>query len=307
MISCPPPAGATMCYRLDPYSLEVVTANKPKSMHDVVEPTILFYHRKGGKTGGAASPQQPQSATSKKKTSKFSPKNQELAVTPSPVPAKKRVSSSLSGASSPSGSGATPAVRYITLTTLTSASPLTLIAPFRVAAGDAVVFQAPNGGEHFGVVAHVHDADYCPPGSPTSVTKRLIRKARSVDQETQCANTQSTQNVRSVIDAVLQQQRPGGFGPGSLSTLEWQLDKSLLYVQMHYQQQQSHQIGVSDLDQDVHVLYKTLVAALGCEIQVLPSSSSTSSCYSPSQHSSSPALSDCGASSVGEAPSSCDF
>jgi len=278
MISVPAPVGASMAYRLDPYSLEVI-GQKPKSMHDVVEPTILFYHRKKG----GASPSTPvTSARSQKKPraptgdQMGSPQSQPP-VFSSPTPSKATTSP------------ATPSVRYITVSTITNPN-IALIAPFRVTPGDAVIFQAnDNGGEHFGTVSHIHDANCVAPKNPEgSPIRRLIRKARSVDQEAQRNNAKEIEVVRSTITALLQNVRPGGFVPSSLSAVEWQLDRSVLLVQLAYDPL---------MEGDLHNLYINLVKALGTEVYIITTLSPQSS----------PALSDCGASSIGDMPSMGEF
>jgi len=280
MISVRAPAGASMAYRLDPYSIEVISA-KPKSMHDVVEPTILFYHRK--QKGGAA----PTPASQAKKNHRNSPTNSTTAssnghfspsgstrsaprtpaIAPNPTPSKT---------ANPASPGS---IRYVTVSTTTNPS-ITLIAPFRVAPGDAVVFQSnDHAGEHFGTVSHVYDATYAP--NPNATIRRLIRKARSADQEAQRSNAKEIEVVRSTITAVLQNYRPGGFGSSSLSAVEWQLDRALLNVQLAYDPAQ---------EGDLHALYLELVKQLGCEVYIITTMTPTSS----------PALSDCGNSSIGE-------
>lgn len=276
MISVRPPAGATMAYRLDPYSFEVISA-KPKSMHDVVEPTILFYHRKG--LTGSPGSRTPNS--SGKKSQRSPQQHQAGSPSAAAAPRSPPVCSNATPGQGPS-SPSTPATRYVAVSTATQANT-TMVAPFRVTNGDNVVFLASNRGEHFGTVTHVYDTSYVVPDSTMVTPRRLIRKARSVDQENQRRNVKQTEVVRSTITAVLQNLRPGGFVPSNLAAVEWQLDRSVVHVVLDHN---------PELESDLHNLYLSLVKNLGTEVQILTILSSASS----------PALSDCSSSepSVGD-------
>jgi len=202
MIPVTAPKGFVMAYRLDPYSLDLLPPKTPKSasIHDVVEPTVLFYHKKSPNVGKAGSP--ACAPATPKTPHNFSKPVQSPHLSKSP--------------SSPQ-----PAIRYVSVSTRLSGVSHTLIAPFRVAPGDQVVFQSLSGGESYGTVSNISDANA--PVDP-SITRRLLRKARTADKAHQDAQiSRSTQAViaaRSLLSSALYDLH--------VYAAEWQFDSSAL-------------------------------------------------------------------------------
>lgn len=191
MIPVQPRNGAIMAYRLDPYSLDLLPPKTSKpSIHDVIEPTVLFYHKKSPNGHYSKSPNTPKTPC-------------EAPATPSRSPNQSK----------------SPAVRYVSVTTSLDGVATPLIAPFRVAVGEHIVFQAANGGEHYGCVSHVASAT-----TPydSTISRRIVRKARDVDRKQFAVVSESNFRTASTIRSLLEAEQ---FHLNVIG-VEWQFDRS---------------------------------------------------------------------------------
>jgi len=212
-------ADGSIAYRNDPYILDLLPGNK---IFDKVEPSVVFFHRK---------PKNGTSFETQRTGRQSRHRQQELIITTPTMP--------------PAGQAtlhfANVKVKF---------GIITLLAPFRISPGDAVIVEAEGGGEHLAVVESV-----------TTVQPRLlpmfkiIRRAQPFDLRAAAECRRTEVFTRNVCQGWITRA-----GLHSIVTdVEWQLDRQAVSILL-----------ASESSHDLAEVYQVLQPQFQCRVWLLP-------------------------------------